>query len=144
MLLENYLSVNWKIKANESVEIFNLRIHIQTQEWQNTVRQHGNIYLIKFGENDIRVLQEDQIDIEELVKQIVQPIYVALDCPLCQPYDHFDVQTMQYVERRYLTKIVYPKYPEGFIDKEGVWCKCCCTLKGERRKWLKFRKTRNV
>jgi len=142
MSIEDYLSVNWQIKPNEDTEVFKLRIELQTQEWQRMVRQHGHLYMIRFGENDIRPTQEDQIDTAELVKLIVQPVFIALDCPLCQPYDHFDIHTSSYSDRRYLTKIVHPRYPEGFIDKDGVWTKCPCLIKGEDRKWLKFKGTR--
>jgi len=133
------LSISWQSKQNETSELFILRKELQFKTWYNTIKRRGNLYMMKFGEKDVRPMWEDQINISELVNLIKSPALVPFDCPLCQPYDYFDVQEGQYVQRRYLTKIVHPKYPEGFIDKEGVWAKCPCILKGEERKYLKFK-----
>jgi len=125
-------STDWLAKENEPPEIFVARLKLQLKEWSDTVRRHGNCYMVKFGAEDIRPMWEDQINIGELARAIEQPAFTVLDCPLCQPYDLSG-------ERNYLTRIIHPKYPEGFVDKTGVWIKCACLTKGESRKYLKFK-----
>ena len=137
-------SQEWQIQENETAEVFTLRKELQLKTWYEIVRKHGHLYMVKFGEDDIRPMWENKINVPELVKSIPSPALIPHDCPLCQPYDYFDIHTGQYVQRRHLTKIVHPKYPEGFIDRGGVWVKCVCILKGEDRKYLKFQGMKNV
>ncbi len=131
------LSKAWKPKPEESLEIFTSRVEIQKIQLRDYMRQHGKCYMVKFGLDDVRPMWEDQIDSKILIEQIKSPTGLPYDCPLCQPYDNFDIVT-RVAYRRYLTKIVHPSYLEGFIDSSGVWQKCACLLKGEERKWLKF------
>ena len=132
------LSTNWQQQIDEPTDVFSARIKVQNSSWQNNIQIHGNCYMIKFGECDIRPMFEDQIDVELLRQQVISPSSRSFDCPLCQPYDNFNYTTNQYEDRRHLTRIINPGYPSGFIDKEGVWCKCPCLLKGEKHKKLKF------
>ena len=132
------LSTSWELQENETPDVFVLRKELQFKTWYDMIKKHGQLYMVKFGIDDIRPIWEDHINISELVKLIKSPALVSFDCPLCQPYDNFDIQAGQYVQRRYLAKIIHPRYPEGFADREGVWRKCCCLLQGEDRKWLKF------
>jgi hypothetical protein len=136
---ELLLSAAWEKQDNEDIEIYTARVAIQHEAWWQLTRKRGQCYMVKFRDNDIRPMWEDDIDIEYIRKEIMSPSNMPLDCPLCQPYDHFNISINQYDNRRYLTKIVQPKYPEGFIDKEGVWAKCPCRKKGEDRKYLKFK-----
>lgn len=136
------LSTEWQPKPDEPMDIFAARMETQKTYWRGMVRLHGNCYMIKFGDNDIRPMWEDQVDTEELAAKIKSPTGIPLECPLCQPYDQFDYTANQYVVRRYITKVINPRYPEGFIDKEGAWQKCVCLKKGEARKYLKFKKIR--
>lgn len=139
MIEELAVSTAWLAKEGEDIDIYRTRIEMQRQTWRDAVRHKGQLYLIKFNDFDIRPMWEEQIDAEKLRGEVYSPLSMPLDCPLCQPYDHFDISINAYAERRYLTKIVNQRYPEGFIDKEGVWVKCACILKGEARKWLKFK-----
>lgn len=139
MALELLTSTEWQLKPDESQEIFAARITIQKESWWQMTRNHGQCYMVKFGNDDIRPMWEYQINIGELAEIIKSPTGMPLDCPLCQPYDYFDCIINQYVQRRYLTKIINPRYPEGFIDKTGTWIKCPCLKKGEDRKFLKFK-----
>lgn len=132
-------SQEWQQQENETIEVFILRKELQFKTWHDIIKKRGQLYMLKFGEDDIRPIWEEQIDVPVLVASMKSPALIPYDCPLCQPYDYFDIQAGQYVQRRYLAKIVHPKYPEGFIDKEGVWVKCVCFLKGEDRKYLKFK-----
>ena len=136
---ELLMSTEWEISPGESPEIFTTRVKVQKETWWQMTRNHGQCYMVKFGDDDIRPMWEDQINSGKLAEVIKSPTGMPLDCPLCQPYDHFDVTVNQYDIRRYLTKIVHPRYPEGFIDKEGTWVKCVCLKKGEDRKFLKFK-----
>ena len=132
-------SMEWAQREGETIELFTLRKELQFKIWHDITKKRGHLYMVKFGEGDIRPMWEDNINVTELVHSMKSPAIIPFDCPLCQPYDYFDIQIGQYIQRRYLTRIIYPKYPEGFIDKNGVWTKCCCILKGESRKYLKFK-----
>jgi len=127
-----------KPTANENTNQFIMRLNVQMKQIHTTIRQHGLCYMIKFSDEDIRPMWEDQIDFKELYEKILSPIGVPLDCPLCQPYDYWDMQECHYTDRKYMTKIVYPRYPEGVIDRGGVWLKCPCTFKDIKLKKLKF------
>lgn len=135
---ELLISTAWEAKENESQEIYTIRIEQQKQEFRNMRYRHGNCYMVKFNEGDIRPMWEDQMNLEKLRQEVYTPTGIPLDCPMCQPYDHWDPVTLRFTERRYLTKIIHFRYPEGFIDKEGVFTKCPCLIKGENRKRLKF------
>jgi hypothetical protein len=135
------LSINWTQQSGEPDEVYTARMVAQKSALHDMILHKGNCYMVKFGEDDIRPMWENQIDSEVLRKQVPSPLTMPLDCPLCQPYDHFDITANNYDTRRYLTKIINPKYPEGFIDKGGVWTKCPCQIKGEARKYLKFLRT---
>ena len=139
---ELLLSKTWQQQDGELPEAYMVRTDLQFQTWRDMVRKHGHCYMVKFGDNDIRPMWEDQIDSEVLVREITPPTFVPFDCPLCQPYDNFDITVGRYIDRRYLTRVVHPKYPDGFIDKSGVLMKCPCLIKGDKRKWLKFKKMR--
>jgi len=135
---ELLISTTWETKENEPQEIYATRMEIQKQEFRDMRYRHGNCYMVKFADGDIRPMWEDQIDREKLRQSVYTPTGIPLDCPLCQPYDYWDSIASRFTERRYLTKIIHFRYPEGFIDKEGVWTKCPCLIKGEDRKRLKF------
>lgn len=137
MITELIISDSWKPKADEPLDVFAARVEAQRTQLRDYMRKHGKLYMVKFAEDDVRPMWEDQIDSNILRVQIPSPTGFPYECPLCQPYDGVDMVTKQ-PDRRYMTKIVDPKYPEGFIDQGGVWCKCPCILKGEDRKWLKF------
>jgi hypothetical protein len=141
-MMELLTSTEWQRNENETEDIFTVRKATQLNTWQQMKRKRGNCYLVKFGNNDIRPMWEDQIDSKKLVEMVQSPTSIPLDCPLCQPYDYFDTTIGQYKYRRFMAKVVNPKYPEGFIDKEGVWMKCPCLKKGPERKNLKFLSTR--
>lgn len=143
-MIEFLSSENWQRKKDETIEIYHARIESQKTTWHNMCKQHGNMYMVKFGEEDTRPMWEDQINVEELVSQLPSPSGRPLDCPLCQPYDTFNYELGKYLVRRFLTKIINPNYPEGFIDKEGVWIKCPCIIKPEKRKYLKFQGMRTT
>ncbi len=133
MDIELPVSAEWKRGVEESDILFLAREKQQRTMWKNLVHKYGQCYMIKFDDNDIRPMWEDQIDVKNLIEQIKQPTFSSLSCPLCQPYDMTN-------ERTYLTKIINPDYPEGFVDKAGVWKKCVCILKGEERRFLKFKR----
>lgn len=135
---ELLLSTTWQRRPEEKDEIFLARIEAQKMKWLDLLKNHGQCYMVKFGEGDIRPMWEDSIHRGKLRSQVPSPIGVPLDCPLCQPYDLFDPVLGKYDHRRYLTKVIYPRYPEGFIDKEGVWIKCPCLKKGDERRFSKF------
>ena len=130
----------WERADKEDEKAFQLRILSQKKQFKAYMRQHGRCYLVKFEENDIRPIWEDQIDIVNLIKELHSPMGSSFDCPLCQPYDIWDNVVTQYTGKNYLTKIVNPKYEDGFIDKGGVWLKCPCLVKGEDRHNFKFKK----
>lgn len=133
------LSISWQPIPGETQEIYTARLASQRQIFKDLVFRHGRCYMVKFGPEDIRPMWEDQINLEELRRQIKSPGNDELDCPLCQPYDHWDSTIGRYTEQRYLTRIIHYIYPEGFIDKTGVWTKCPCLITGEKRKKLKFK-----
>lgn len=135
-------SIEWEQQPNETIEIYMARTETQKETWRLMVRHRGQCYMVKFGDNDIRPMWEDQIDTGKLAEIIKSPIGMPLDCPLCQPYDNFDNVANIYRNRRYMTKIINQRYPEGFVDREGVWIKCPCLKKGEDRKYLKFKAMR--
>ena len=97
-------------------------------------RAHGHCYMIKFGEDDIRPMWEDQISIKQLRQEIKSPWGDQYDCPLCQPYD--DPETKA---RRNMCRIVIPKYVGGAIDEEGVLCKCPCILGAKKRQFMRLK-----
>lgn len=132
------VSTDWIQHKEEPIEVFSARISMQNKTWDTTIQTHGACYMVKFDKQDIRPMFENQIDVSILRQQILGPNGKTLDCPICQPYDPTNHITNHYIERQYLTKIINPQYSDGFIDKEGVWTKCPCLLKGEKQKRLKF------
>ena len=99
-------------------------------------RSYGPCYMVKFGDDDIRPMWENQISISNLKQEIKPPWGEHYDCPLCQPYDDPELR-----ERRNMCKVVIPKYSGGAIDEEGVLMKCPCILDKRNRvkKELKFK-----
>lgn len=134
-------SETWKQGKEEDALTFNTRKVTQTKVLYDMRRKHGQCYLVKFGEEDIRPMWEDVIDINQLSKDILSPMGTVLDCPLCQPYDNWNTMEGHYDSRRYMCKIVNPKYPEGVIDRGGVWQKCACVCEPEKKKYLKFKRS---
>ena len=135
--MENVLSTDWKQKEGEDGLQYDTRIKLLEQGFHEYKRKHGSCYMVKFGENDVRPMWEDQIDITKLAKEILSPVGMPLDCPVCQPYDIWDPILLK-MTRYYMCKVINPRFPEGFMDTGGVWRKCACILKGEHYKRLKF------
>ncbi len=129
----------WEQGKDEKIEDFGARKDLQREQLYQSERIHGHCYMIKFGDDDLRPIWESQLDMADLSRRILSPIGMPLDCPLCQPYDHWDKLQNRYTDRRFMTKIIDPKYPEGVVDRGGVWAKCPCLLKGDARKNLKFK-----
>lgn len=131
-------SKTWVPEKDEHPEAYQARRNRQLKQYGVLVRSRGQCYVVQFGDRDVRPMWENQISIVQLVKEVSHKFGVSYDCPLCQPYDPNDEDT----ERRYITKIVHPHFPEGFIDKGGVWMKCACTSKGKKFEMLKFKNRR--
>lgn len=128
----------WMPIENESHENFAKRTMAQIAEFHAEMRARGKCYMVKFSDDDIRPMWENKTSKSELHRTVSRPNEGAWDCPLCQPYDPWDTVGARIIERRYMTKVVMPWYPNGCADEEGVWMKCPCIKRGERRKSTKF------
>lgn len=129
-------SRHWIQKEGEEFSAYIARCDLQQKQFDMLMKRKGFCFMIKFGIDDVRPMWECDIDITELMKIIILP-KVAIDCPLCQPYD--DEVTK---ERTFMTRIIDPGYPNGFADTDGVLHKCVCIYKGRKREMLKFKHRR--
>jgi hypothetical protein len=132
--------VQWIRGEDEKAENFINRIRLQEQQFVNMKRSQGRCFMIKFGLDDIRPMWENQINIMDLKELIRTPLDTHWDCPLCQPYDAWTGLTDMDNNRRFLCRIVAPRYEGGCIDEEGTYSKCVCILKPKHRSRLKFKK----
>lgn len=130
---------SWLIGEEESKRDFVSRIKLQDRQFVETRRLHGHMYMLYYEDGDVRPMREDQISITELKAQIRTPLDTEYDCPLCQPYDRWEGLVEMDQNRRYLCKIVSPKYLHGSIEEVGIWKKCPCVTKPKNRKYLKFK-----
>lgn len=133
-------SIDWEVKEGETPEQTEIRTKLLEQRFYDNKRIHGNCFMIKFGEDDVRPMYEDQLDMRTITEQVKSPVGMPLDCVLCQPYDEWNFIENNYKDRRYLCKILSPRFLDGFADKGGVWMKCVCTLKGEHSRHLKIKR----
>lgn len=130
---------SWTKVDGERPETYIQRIKLQTQHMVNFRLSRGSCYMIKFGEDDIRPMFEDQISISKLKQELRTPVNTHWDCPLCQPYDNWTGLADIENNRRFLCRIVSPKYEGGAIDEEGTYTKCVCILRAKYKKGLKFK-----
>ena len=61
---------------------FSTRRQLAMHRFKDAVRKHGPLYMIRFGDNDIRPMHEDQIDISKLSQEILSPVGMPFDCIL--------------------------------------------------------------
>ena len=127
----------WAQEPDESDNDYRHRRQRQASEFLDYRRAHGNCYMVQMSPTEAKPMWEDEIDIERLKSEITMDFGVALDCPLCQPFDYRN--PMAEVERRHICKIINPNYDGGFADKSGVYAKCACLSRGAKRERLKFR-----
>ena len=132
------ISSTWAQGPEENNKAYYIRTASQNNAFRQLQRTHGKCYMIKYDDGDTRPMWEDQINITKLKKEIKDPLGNEYDCPLCQPYDMWDSLFSKHLPRLYLTKIIIPRYSDGFIDVGGTWQKCHCLAKGEERRRLKF------
>ena len=130
----------WLRRDEESKEDYANRQKLQRKQLIDLWRSRGQCYMIKFGEDDIRPMWESDISIIKLREEVRTPLGGKWDCPLCQPYDDYTGVAEIDKNRRYFTRIINPKYPEGTIDEGGVYSRCPCVIKQKYRNELKFLK----
>ena len=129
----------WIIRENESRADYVTRLNLQHRQLIEFKRAKGQCYMVLFGEDDARPMWENQISIKELKEQIRNPHGNRWDCPLCQPYDNWEGIAGIEQNRRYMTRIIYPRYNNGAIEEEGIYQKCPCILRPKQRTHLKFK-----
>lgn len=133
------LRKNWVIQESEDKAGFIARIKLQDKQYMDLKRARGRLFMVLFGDNDVRPMWEDQISMKALKQQIRTPFDTEWDCPLCQPHDSWGGLAEIDNNRKYFTKIVSPKYKDGCIDEEGVYTKCVCIMKPRLKSRLKIK-----
>lgn len=129
----------WVSGDEESKVDFIARIKLQHQQFYDLKRAHGQLYVIKFGEDDSRPMWEDQISMAKLKAELRTPLGTEWDCPLCQPYDKWSGTADIESNRRFMCRIIAPDYVNGCIEDVGVLKKCSCILKPKYRRNLKLK-----
>ena len=130
----------WLAHKDEEIQDYAKRLSIQTRQFLLSVKRRGYCYIVKFGEDDLRPMWEDNINIIILKKDVIKTGGGTYDCPLCQPYDPFGQLIDTELSRRFLCKIISPQYDDGCLDEGGVWAKCPCIDPPKRRNRHKFKK----
>ena len=132
------LRKNWVTQKDEPKDTYIARIKLQDQQFIDLKRVYGRLFIVKFSDDDLRPLWESQINVNSLKNTTHTPINTEWECPLCQPYDNWTGFADMERNRRYLCKVVAPKYKTGCIDEEGTYSKCICILPPRLRKRLKI------
>jgi len=125
-------SYEWIQEPGEQGDAFIARNRLQLQQFSDMVNRRGLCYVVKLCDGSIRAMWEDEINISKLKEEVSVPFGAASSCPLCQPYDS------EGNRRMFMARIIDPRYPNGFIDTDGIATKCVCIYKGVKRERLKF------
>lgn len=145
---------SWVQRPDESEKNYNDRTAAQDRVFVNHKSTFGIPFVIRFDDNDYRVLWSKEINLEKLKRDVKSPFAVPFMCPLCQPWEYERVG-QNYdptVDRVFLCKVVRPVRQvvftikdrlgqeethtymyEGFIEDNGVNRKCLCLGKKPTR-----------
>ena len=129
----------WEKLEGETQENFIMRLNLQFQQLSDLRRVRGQCYMIYIGEGDVRPMWENEISTRLVKEESHTPIRTKWDCPLCQPYDNWEGLASIQQNRRYMTRVIDPKYNNGTIDEGSVLQKCPCVLNPKARTRLKFK-----
>ena len=126
----------WKMGVDEDASVFSIRMATQKKELSDLIKKHGQCFMVKFGEDDIRPMWEDSINPNKLREEIRGPDGMFWDCPLCQPYDAWYPGSMN-KDRQYFCKIIKPGWYSGCLEEDGISAKCVCIAKDRKHKFKK-------
>lgn len=129
----------WERKPDEDIEQFRNRTEEQKRNLYLLKKQRGPCFMVKFGDDDIRPMWADQIEMQKLMQEIRTPVGSPVQCPLCQPYDAWDGFNRIDENRRMFCKVVDPKYHNGCADEIGVYAKCVCLMSITKRGNIPFK-----
>lgn len=139
MVTQLILRKTWDRQPDEDGGAFHDRVREQKRNLYLLQKQRGPCFMIKFGEDDIRPMWADQIDMRVLINEIRTPVGTPIQCPLCQPYDAWGGMGNIDDNRRMFCKIINPKYRDGCADETGVSAKCVCLMPATKRNKIPFK-----
>ncbi|MDI6788874.1 MAG: hypothetical protein QME51_10925 [Planctomycetota bacterium] len=129
-MIELMQSKNWAQRPDESVLEYDKRITDQRREYWAVRHSYGRPILKAVPGGTVSIEYSKQIDMESVKQDQIDGGKTnnrgRWICPYCSRTPEVFYGKYIFIRSTGWMKILDPDYPEGFIDKGGVFATCLC------------------